>query len=117
MADYIDRNAAIEALRKFADDCPGSTEAATAAAMAISVISRLPGPWVSVENEKPPLWVPVIVAYRDFYSSNVIHTDDVATRVDDNKWLWWDGEPRSCDDVVKVEIKYWMPTPDGIYGG
>ena len=112
MSDYIDRNAAIEALRKLADDCPGSTEAATAAAMAISVISRLPGPWVSVKNEKPPLWVPVIVAYRDFYSSNVIHTDDVATRVDDNKWLWWDGEPRSCDDVVKVEIDYWMPLPD-----
>lgn len=42
MADYIDRNAAIEALRKLADDCPGSTEAATAAAMGISVISRLP---------------------------------------------------------------------------
>lgn len=42
MADYIDRNAAIVALRKLADDCPSSTEAATAAAMGISVISRLP---------------------------------------------------------------------------
>lgn len=53
MVDYIDRSAAIEALRKFADDCPGSTEAATAAAMAISVISRLPSPWVSVEDRLP----------------------------------------------------------------
>lgn len=112
MADYIDRQAAIAALREFAECCKDGSEAATAAAMAISVISRLPGPWVSVENEKPPLWVPAIVAYRDFYSSNVIHTDDVATRVDDNKWLWWDGEPRSCDDVVKVEINHWMPLPD-----
>lgn len=49
MADYIDRSAAIEALRKFADDCPGSTEAATAAAMAISVLSRVRGPLVNAE--------------------------------------------------------------------
>lgn len=43
MADYIDRQDAIAALREFAEECKGSTEAATAAAMAISVISRLPG--------------------------------------------------------------------------
>lgn len=54
MADYIDRQAAIAALRKFADDCPGSTEAAAAAAMAISVISRLPGPWVNAKTNFPP---------------------------------------------------------------
>lgn len=59
MADYIDRQAAIAALRKFAEECMGSDEAATAAAMAISVISRLPGPWVSVEERKPVLhkWI------------------------------------------------------------
>ena len=55
MADYIDRQAAIAALREFAESCKGSTEAATVAAMAISVISRMPGPWVSVENSKPVL--------------------------------------------------------------
>lgn len=55
MADYIDRQAAIAALREFAEGCNGSTEAATAAAMAISVISRLPGPWVSVGERKPVL--------------------------------------------------------------
>lgn len=53
MADYIDRSAAIEALRKFADDCPGSTEAATAAAMAISVLSRVRGPLVNAEERMP----------------------------------------------------------------
>ena len=31
MADYIDRQAAVAALREFAEDCKGSTEAATAA--------------------------------------------------------------------------------------
>lgn len=55
MADYIDRQAAIAALREFAEECKGSTEATTAAAMAISVISRLPGPWVSVEERQPVL--------------------------------------------------------------
>ena len=53
MADYIDRAEAIKALREFAEGCKGSAEAATAAAMAISVISRLPGPWVSVEDRLP----------------------------------------------------------------
>lgn len=43
MADYIDRAEAIKALREFGETCKGSSEAATAAAMAISVISRLPG--------------------------------------------------------------------------
>lgn len=55
MADYIDRQAAIAALREFAEGCNGSAEAATAAAMAISVISRLPGPWVSTEERQPVL--------------------------------------------------------------
>lgn len=59
MADYIDRKDAIVALREFAEKCKGSTEAATAAAMAISVILRLPGPWVSVEERQPVLhkWI------------------------------------------------------------
>ena len=53
MADYIDRQAAIAALREFAEECKGSTEDATAAAMAISVISRLQGPLVDA-NTRPP---------------------------------------------------------------
>lgn len=59
MADYIDRAEAIKALREFAEGCKGSTEAATAAAMAISVILRVPGPWMSVEERQPVLhkWI------------------------------------------------------------
>lgn len=65
MADYIDRQAAIAALRELAETCKGSTEAAIAAVLAISVISRLPGPWVSVEDRLPPkrLGVAVIMRY------------------------------------------------------
>lgn len=50
--DLIDRDEAIKAPRKLADDCPGSIEAATAAAMGISVISRLPGVWMDGENDE-----------------------------------------------------------------
>lgn len=65
MADYIDRQAAIAALKKFAEDCKDSTEAVTAVSVAISVLSRVPSPWVSVEDRLPPkrLGVAVIVRY------------------------------------------------------
>lgn len=112
MADYIDRQAAIAALREFAEECKGGTEAATAAAMAISVISRLQGPWVSVGDRLPPLCVPVLVTYLGYYDQSEVHPDDVATRVDDDMWLWWDGDLASCDEVVTVKITHWMPLPD-----
>lgn len=53
MADYIDRQAAIAALRKFGETCKGSSEAATAVSVAISVLSRAPSPWVDA-NTRPP---------------------------------------------------------------
>ena len=65
MADYIDRQAAIAALRKFAEDCKGSTEAATAAAMAISVISRLPGQWRNAKTNFPPEGEDILIAASD----------------------------------------------------
>ena len=65
MADYIDRQAAVAALREFAEDCKGSTEAATAAAMAISVISRLPGPWVNAKTNFPPEGEDILIAASD----------------------------------------------------
>lgn len=62
MADYIDRQAAVAALREFAEDCKGSTEAATAAAM---VISRLPGPWVNAKTNFPPEGEDILIAASD----------------------------------------------------
>ena len=64
MADYIDRQAAIAALRKFAESCNGSTEAATAVSVAISVLSRVPSPWADAKahppeknaTDEPPHW-------------------------------------------------------------
>lgn len=65
MADYIDRQAAVAALREFAEECKGSAEAATAAAMAISVISMLPGPWVNAKTNFPPEGEDILIAASD----------------------------------------------------
>lgn len=53
MADYIDRAEAIKALREFGETCKGSSEAATAVSVAISVLSRVPSPWADA-NTRPP---------------------------------------------------------------
>lgn len=97
MADYIDRAEAIKALREFAEGCKGSVEAATAAAMAISVISRMPGPWVSVEDRLPPkrLGVAVIVRYG---------TATFASHAWLNSYGEWVG--------VGGTVSAWAPLPD-----
>lgn len=105
MADYIDRQAAIAALREFAEECKGSTEAATAAAMAISVISRLPGPWVSVEERHPDLLEDVLMAVR----ADDDHDDDYVTvgwYADNGERDWW-----TCVDDSE-SVSHWMPLPD-----
>lgn len=100
MADYIDRQAAIAALREFAEECNGSAEAATAAAMAISVISRLPGPWVSVEERLPERGKNVLTNDRNKYRSRVGRS---FFGVAADKW-----HGPNYDDVVT----HWMPLPD-----
>lgn len=103
--DYIDRQAAIAALREFAEECKGSTEAATAAAMAISVISRLPGPWVNVEDalpqgdNLPKNKSGIILAVRYDAGQIVIF----GWR---NGFGEWVGVPRGGT------VTHWMPQPD-----
>ncbi len=99
MADYIDRQAAIAALRKFAEDCKGSTEAATAAVMAISVISRLPNPWVSVGDVFPPGGKDVLLAIG---KTDVFTGYYIGGR-------YYDGECREACGVT-----HWMPLPDAL---
>lgn len=140
MADYIDRQAAIAALREFAKECKGSTEAATAAAMAISVISRLPGPWVSVEDRLPKAETDVLIAcdrngYR--FTCPAIYEDGKMLRQDsvwnwndiesydsydeelDDYYIpegWWENRQFNTDDVynnpVDCKVTHWMPLPD-----
>ena len=99
MADYIDRQAAIAALREFSEECKGSTEAATAAAMAISVISRLPGPWVSVEDKLPPKRLGVAVTVRYDNCTFVSHAWL-------NSYNEWVGIPAGGT------VSSWAPLPD-----
>lgn len=102
MADYIDRQAAIAALRGFAEECNGSTEAATAAAMAISVISRLPGPWVSVGDGLPDCGVRVLT-----YSKFKHMSDRKLYRFNDGTIVFRPDGMKPGKDIT-----HWMPMPD-----
>ena len=142
MADYIDRNAAIGALRKFADDCPGSTEAATAAAMAISVLSRVPGPWVEVEDGLPKAENEVLALcdrngfqfvcpaiYEDGtvlaqdsmwkWNWNDLYNYGTYSEEDDDYYVpegWWENRQFTPDNVynnpIDCEVTRWMELPD-----
>lgn len=120
MADYIDRKAAIDALREFAESCKGSTEAATAAAMVISVISRMPGAWVELTaNTQPEYLGEYIVCCDDadckpgqgvWYEKNVVTVaeyDPMASS--DSEWLW---EESGTEYAIGDLITHWMPLPD-----
>lgn len=140
MADYIDRKDAIVALREFAEKCKGSTEAAIAAAMAISVILRLPGPWVSVEDRPPEAETDVLIAcdrngyrftcpaiYEDgkmltqdsVWNWNDIESYDSYDEELDDYYIpegWWENRQFNPDDVynnpVDCSVTHWMPMPD-----
>lgn len=105
MADYIDRAEAIKALRGFAEDCKGSTEAATAADMAISVISRMPGPWVSVEDRPPEKTGKYLCVFKyrqapwaDVFMDKMTYCASPSNR----GFEAWRGQV----------VSHWMPMPD-----
>lgn len=140
MADYIDRSAAIEALRKFADDCPGSTEAATAAATAISVLSRVPGPWVEVKDGLPKAENEVlalcdrngfqfvcpaiyedgsVLAQDSMWNWNDLYNYGTYSEEDNDYYVpegWWENRQFTPDDVynnpIDCEVTRWMELPD-----
>ena len=98
MADYIDRQAAIAALMKFAEKCKGSDEAATAAAMAISVISRLPVPWRNAKTNFPPEGKDILIAASDL-----------------TVWQGRYQDGKYFEYILKEEMynpPCWMPMPD-----
>lgn len=110
MADYIDRSAAIEALREFAEECKGSTEAATAAAMAISVLSRLPGPWVSARERLPKadgFYLCIFGFKRDWgiYMPSDPHWILRFSRSSDKPHFEW-------EDSMGIVVTHWMELPD-----
>lgn len=140
MADYIDRNAAVEALRKLAKDCSGSTEAVTAAATAIAVLSRVQGPWVSVKDGPPKAEAEVLVLcdrngfqfvcpaiYEDgtvlehdsMWNWNELYNYGTYSEEDDDYYVpegWWENRQFTPDDVynnpIDCEVTHWMELPD-----
>lgn len=104
MADYIDRQAAIAALDKFAEDSRGSGAAGVAfamAAMAKSVISGLPSPWVSVEDKsKLPLRGSGAIIAARYDTGRIVFS---SWRDGSGEWV---GVPRGGT------VTHWMPLPD-----
>lgn len=110
MADYIDRKDAIVALREFAEGCKGSTEAATAVSVAISVLSRVPSPWMDAKAHPPEKNGEYLCCFgftlpyrglcedRFFGPINYYATDEHPH---------WDSE-----GTHGLTILYWMPSPD-----
>ena len=140
MADYIDRAEAIKALREFGETFKGSAEAATAVSVAISVLSRVPSPWVSVEDRPPEAETDVLIAcgrngYR--FTCPAIY-EDGKTLTQDSAWNWneiysygiydegaddfyipngwWENRQFNTDDVhnnpVDCSVTHWMPLQD-----
>ena len=113
MADYIDRQAAIAALDKFAEDSRGSGAAGVAfamAAMAKSVISGLPSPWVSMEERTPETDEHVFAVIR----SKV----DNRERLEMSWHSSFTGRWVGCREWEQEYITHWMPQPDmpGVVG-
>lgn len=106
MADYIDRQEAIDMLRKFAEDCKGSTEAAAAAAMAISVISRVPSPWNSTDESLPVRNGDYICCYLFPRGKDPNKRCIGSVRYHENE------EDRHFDRSFGRKVTHWMEQPD-----
>ena len=64
MADYIDRQAAIAAIDKYAEYLYGLPRESIASEVK-DIISLLPGPWANVEDRPPEAETDVLIAAMD----------------------------------------------------
>lgn len=104
MADYIDRAEAIKALREFGETCKGSSEAATAVSVAISVLSRVPSPWADA-NTRPP---EKAGKYLCVYMFDAFPDNKLVRRKRYDPAGWHAGFESWLDQTVT----HWMPLPD-----
>ena len=110
MADYIDRQAAIAALREFAEECKGSAEAATAAAMAISVISRLPGPWMDAKAHPPEKNGEYLCCFWFMLPGRGLCKDQFFGPI---RYYATDEPPHwDSEGTYGMKVLSWMPSPD-----
>lgn len=139
MADYIDRQAAIAAIDKYAEYLYGLPRESIASEVK-DIISLLPGPWVNVEDRPPEAETDVLIAcdrngYR--FTCPAIYEDGKMLRQDsiwnwndiesygsydeelDDYYIpegWWENRQFNTDDVynnpVDCSVTHWMPLPD-----
>lgn len=104
MADYIDRAEAIKALREFGETCKGSSEAATAVSVAISVLSRVPSPWADANTRPPEKDGEYLCVYVfDAFPGN---------KTVGKKRYSPAGEYTGFESWLDQTVTHWMPLPD-----
>lgn len=111
MANYIDRQAAITAIQERCESSTISTVIYKALEMAISTISELPTPWISVKDKFPEKGQLVIVAIEKD-SENFNHNRGAV----DTSWFILDSSQPDGIRWVGIfsgeRVTHWMPLPD-----
>lgn len=109
--DYINRQAAIAAIQKRCESSTISTVIYKALETAISTISELPTPWISVKDKLPEKGQSVIVAIEkdpDDFSHN--------RGAVDTSWFILDSSQPDGIRWVGIfsgeRVTHWMPLPD-----
>lgn len=105
MADYIDRAEAIKALREFGETCKGSSEAATAVSVAISVLSRVPSPWADANTRPPEKTGEYLCAFK-------YRQEPWADVFMDKMTYWASPSPSGFEAWRGQVVSHWMPLPN-----
>ena len=110
MADYIDRAEAIKALREFGETCKGSSEAQTAVSVAISVLSRVPSPWMDAKANPPEKNGEYLCCYGFTLPSRGLCEDRFFGPIN---YYATDEHPHwNSEGTHGLTVLSWMPSPD-----
>ena len=108
MADYIDRDAAIETLRKKLRDYYGSVEAFCALDSAISILRNMPTPWINAKDRLPETSGRYLCMHYFVINGAPRFTDKPVTII-----YYDSGESRfQNENLYGMKVSHWMPLPD-----
>lgn len=111
MANYINRQAAIMAIQERCESSTISTVIYKALEMAISTISELPVPWISIKDRLPEKGQSVIVTIEKD-QKNFNHNRVTV----DTSWFILDSSQPDGIRWVGIfsgeRVTHWMPLPD-----
>ena len=110
MADYIDRAEAIKALLEFGETCKHSVYATLAVPLAISVISRLPSPWMDAKANPPEKNGEYLCCYGFTLPSRGLCEDRFFGPIN---YYATDEPPHwNSEGTHGLTVLSWMPSPD-----